>query len=80
MPQLCGIPTKLRYRVATVFIDHYSGLSYVVPQYSSSADEIILAKRKFEEFAAKHGVIVRHYHADNSIFVDNKFCAAVCED
>ena len=27
--QLKGIPTKARFRVATIFIDHYSDLSYV---------------------------------------------------
>ena len=80
VPQLRGIPTKQRYRVATVFVDHFSGLSYVVNQYSSNADETIVAKRKFEEYASRHGVIVRHYHADNGIFADNKFRAAVRED
>ena len=27
--QMRGIPTKARYKVATVFVDHFSGLSYV---------------------------------------------------
>jgi hypothetical protein len=80
VPQLRGIPTRLRYRVATVFVDQYSDLSFVVNQYSASAEETILAKRKFEEFATRHGVQVKHYHADNGIFADNKFRAAIAQD
>ena len=78
--QLRGRATKLRYRVATVFVDHYSGLSYVALQYGATAEETILAKRKFEEFAQMHGVRVQHYHADNGIFADNKFRQAVRDD
>ena len=71
--QLRGMPTKLRYRVATVFVDHYSRLSYVHLQKSTSAEETIQAKEAFERFAASHGTKVLHYHADNGIFADNKF-------
>ena len=71
--QLRGMPTKLRYRVATVFVDHYSRLSYVHLQKSTSAEETIQAKEAFECFTASHGMKVLHYHADNGIFADNKF-------
>ena len=46
--QLKGIPTKLRYKVATVFVDHFSRLSFVHLQKTTSADETVLAKEAFE--------------------------------
>ena len=68
-----GSLTKGRYRVATVFVDHYSGLDYVHLQRSTSAEETLEAKAAFERFAATHGVRILHYHADNGIFADNAF-------
>ena len=75
--QLRGIPTTIRYKVATVFVDHFSKLGYVHLQKSTGAVETIAAKEAFERFAASHGVQVLHYHADNGIFTDNAFTAAV---
>ena len=43
-----GIPTKSRYRGATIFVDQYSGLSYVHLQKTLSGDETVLAKEAFE--------------------------------
>jgi hypothetical protein len=75
--QLKGIPTTKRYKAATVFVDHYSRLSYVHLQKTTSASETIEAKESFERFARAHGVTVTHYHADNGRFADNKFREAV---
>ena len=75
--QLRGMPTKLRYKVETVFVDHYSGLGYVHLQKSSSAEETIIAKQAFEQYAASFGIKILHYHADNGIFADNKWRQAV---
>ena len=38
-----------------------------------TADGTVLAKQAFERFAASHGIIIRHYHADNGRFADNKW-------
>ena len=78
--QLRGKPTSDRYRAATVFVDQYSGYSHVVPQRSTSAEDTIEAKRQFEAFAETCGVKVTHYHADNGIFADNKWRAALRDD
>ena len=51
IPQLKGKLTKQRYRAATVFVDHYSGLSYVHMQRSLTSEETLEAKRAFEAFA-----------------------------
>ena len=65
--------TKSRYRGATIFVDQYSGLSYVHLQKTLSGDETVLAKEAFERYARSHGVQVTHYHADNGRFADNKW-------
>ena len=74
---LRGTPTRDRYRVATVFVDHYSGIGYVHLQRSTSAADTIEAKERFEAWADTHGVAIMHYHADNGIFADNQFRKAV---
>jgi Reverse transcriptase (RNA-dependent DNA polymerase)/GAG-pre-integrase domain len=77
--QLRGIPTTLRYKVATVFVDHATRYGYVHLQKSTSAEETIKGKLAFEQHAASNGIKVTHYHADNGIFADNKFRQAVSE-
>jgi hypothetical protein len=57
--------------VATVFVDHYSDMSYVHLQKSTSASETVKAKKAFEQHAQTYGVAIRHYHANNSRFADN---------
>ena len=71
--QMKGTPTRDRYRCATVFVDHKSGLGYVHLQRSTGADETIQAKEAFERYALQHGVKVVHYHADNGRFAERKF-------
>ena len=75
--QLRGIPTIKRYEVATVFIDHHSGLGCVHLQKSTTAIETVEAKDAFERYAASHGVYTHRYHADNGHFADNLFRQAV---
>jgi len=77
--QMKGIPTTKRYRGATIFVDQYSGLSYVHLQKGLTGDETVLAKEAFERYARSHGVQVTHYHADNGRFADNKWRKA-CAD
>jgi hypothetical protein len=38
-----------------------------------SAEEMLKAKCTFEQFAAKHGVKILHYHCDNGRFANNAF-------
>ena len=77
--QLKGKLTKQRYRAATVFVDHASRLSYVHLQKSLSSDETVQAKRAFEAYARSHGIIIRHYHADNGRFADNAFLDSIAK-
>jgi hypothetical protein len=62
-----------RYRVATVFVDHFSRLSYIYLQESTNGEQTLAAKRSFEAYAASHGVRVLQYHADNGRFSENLF-------
>jgi hypothetical protein len=73
--QITGFLTRQRYTVATVFVDHYSRLSFVYLQKGTKGDEKVQAKRAFEAYAHSHGVSVRHYHADNGRFAGLEWMA-----
>jgi hypothetical protein len=49
-------------------INHFSGLSYVYIQKGSTVEETVEGKRAFEQYSKNHGIMVKHYHADNGIF------------
>ena len=68
-----GNPTLQRYRCATIYIDHYSRLSYVHLQKQLTSEETVQGKVAFEKFCEARGVTVRHYHADNGRFADKGF-------
>ena len=75
--QFKGRLTTQRYNSATVFVDHYSKLSYIHLQTSLSSLETEETKRAFEAFSKERGVRIQHYHADNGRFVDNLFIKSV---
>ncbi len=50
--QLKGRLTKKRYHCATIFVDHFSRLTYVHPQVDDTLVETIAARHAFESFAA----------------------------
>ncbi len=68
--QVKGIPTRARFRVATIFVDHYSDLSYVHFQQTTNSEETLKAKLEFERFARSYNVDITHYHADNGRFAE----------
>ena len=72
--QMTGRLTNKRYRYVTVFVDQSSRLGFIHLQASADADETIMAKRAFEEYARQHGVHhISAYHADNGVFRANKW-------
>jgi hypothetical protein len=77
--QLKGGLTKKRYKAASIFVDHFLRLCFVHLMQDLSSEESVKAKRAFEQFAAKHGVTIRHYHCDNGRFADNAFKQA-CQE
>ena len=66
--QMVGRPTRERYKYATIYVDNYSGWSYVHLQKSPSIKETLQGKHAFEEFCRQQGITVRGYHADNGVF------------
>ena len=80
IPQMKGFITYKRYEIATIFVDHFSGLSFVHLQKGSTAAETIEAKHAFERHAKVNGVQIHHYHADNGIFETREFQESVSAD
>jgi Reverse transcriptase (RNA-dependent DNA polymerase) len=75
--QLKGSLTRARYRYVTVFIDHYSDLSYVHLQKTITSAETVEAKQAFEAYSKSLGIRIQHYHADNGRFADNLFLQSI---
>jgi hypothetical protein len=61
----------------TVFVDHFSGLTFVYLQFFTNAEEKVNAKKAFEAYAALQGVNFWHYHADNGRFAETKWLEAI---
>ena len=65
---MTGFLTTKRYRYATVYVDQYSGLSFVYLQKTATVKETLQGKHVFELYSEKHGIKVQNYLADNGIF------------
>ena len=76
---LRGFTTKQRYMCATVFVDHYSNLTFTYPQKSLTVEDTVKAKKAFEAFSRRHGVKIQHYHSDSGRFADTDFIKAVTD-
>ena len=75
-----GFMTKERYTCATIFVDHFSDLTFTYLQKSLSVADTIKAKKAFEAFSRRHGVRIQHYHSDNGRFADKEFIKAVDQE
>ena len=73
--QLKGKLTQQRYKYATVFVDQFSGYTFVYLQRRLTSDETVMVKHAFERSAEQRGVKIIHYHADNGRFADSAFIA-----
>ena len=71
--QLKGKLTQQRYKYATVFVNQYSGYTFVYLQRRLTSKETVQAKHAFEQSADQRGVKILHYHVDNGQFADNAF-------
>ena len=77
--QMTGFITKQRYKYATVYIDQYSGFSFVYLQRTASAQETLQSKQAMERYAQARNIIIKAYHADNGIFKAKEWVQA-CYD
>jgi hypothetical protein len=57
------------YCGGTIFVDVASGTVHVYHQVSLAAADTLLSKAQFEHEACTHGIEIKKYHTDNSIFV-----------
>ena len=73
--QLKGKLTQQRYKYATVFVDQFSGYTFVYLQKRLTSEETVMAKHAFESSANQRGIKILNYHADNGRFADNAFIA-----
>ena len=73
--QLKGKLTQQRYNYATVFVDQFSGYTFVYLQHRITSEETVQAKHAFERAAEQRGVKILHCHADNQRFTGNAFIA-----
>ena len=71
--QLKGVLTQQQHKYTTVFIDHFSGYTFVYLQKRITSEETIMAKHAFKCSAEQRSVNILHYHADNGQFTDNAF-------
>ena len=56
IPLLKGRQTSRKYHVAPIFVDHFSGLTYVHFREVTKANESVEAKNAFEQYVATFGV------------------------
>ena len=73
--QLKGKLTQQRYKYTTVFVDQFSGYTFVYLQKRLTSEETVMAKHAFENSTDQGGVKIIHFHADNGRFADNAFIA-----
>ena len=69
---MTGILTRKCYRYTAVYVDNFSGFSYLHFYSTQDVQETLQSKNSFEQIAKQHGVTVSFYHADNGIFRANK--------
>jgi hypothetical protein len=68
-----GFFFRKHYKVATIFVDHFSRLSYVYLQEATKGVYTLAAKRSLEAYYASHVVKVQQYHAGNGRFAEHLF-------
>jgi hypothetical protein len=69
----------MRFKCATIFVDHFSHLLFVPLQLDNKSDATLATKLAFEQYTAEHGVKILHCHCDNGRFHDNTFQQACHE-
>jgi hypothetical protein len=73
VPQDKGNLTRGRIWACTIFIDYFTGFTFVALMRDLTAESTLAAKKEFEHKCAVRGVRVKHYHADNGRFAEPAF-------
>jgi hypothetical protein len=72
-----GRPTTECYMGSTIFVDQASDFCYIYHHTALDTEKTVKAKLAFEAEAKRHGVTIKHYHADNGLFRSKGFQAAL---
>ena len=76
---MAGFLTNSHIWRDTIFVDHQSNYVFVHLMRDLTLDKALLAKTFFERHAAKGGITIKAYRADNGCFADNGFKDSVLE-
>ena len=68
VPTHPGNPKKTRYIGATIFIDPFTGFTYIHLMSEMNAKTNVEEKRAFGRILNKHKVKAKYYHGDNGLF------------
>jgi hypothetical protein len=71
--QLKEVPTRERYKIATILFDHATDFTFILFQTDTSSKQTLQAKVELERIARSHGDTIKHYHSDNGRFVDKSW-------
>ena len=71
--QTTGRLMKDKYKVATVYVDQFTGYGFVHLQRSHGAKETLESKAAFEAVSRQHGVKIEAYHADSGVFKSHEW-------
>ena len=66
------LPTKKCYISATIFVDHYSDITYCHLMTEMNSITTVESKTVFECLSSSHTVHARHYHCENGSFDTKK--------
>ena len=66
-------PVARQYHGGTIYYDHYSSFIHIECQVSLKSGETIKGKHRFQSWAKRKGVILRHFRADNHPFNSKEF-------
>ena len=72
---ICQMTRKLtikRYKYTTIFVDQPSKIGYIYLQKTNIAIETLEAKVAFQQHNMDKCVVIKAYHADNTIFKSNE--------
>ena len=74
-----GKPTNQRYVGCTVFVDHFSDLTYIHLMTELNAEKTVESKLAFERYAKKYNITIQHYHSDNGLFSTKLFKSSIAK-
>lgn len=73
IPFSVGRPSNRRYIGSNLWVDHHTKFLWTNHHKAANAKTVVLSKIKFESFAKRYNVDVKHVHNDNGVFASKAF-------